>query len=245
MDLVDAILSPLGFGLLLAFVLWRLHARMPRCLWRIGIAVEIVCLVLTTPFGAGLLVAFEEARAPSPQSCAAPAPSTIVLLSGGVRRLPRDVHDYGALSNASMRRTIDAARLMRDQPGVQLVISGTRGDEDVHESEVMAALAHELGVPAEAIRVETASLTTWENAERVRALDANIPARIWLVTSALHMPRALIAFRRAGFEACSYPSDYLSSPIEGLGDFLPSGGAVSNAAAALHEMVGEIVYRLR
>ena len=79
---------------------------------------------------------------------------------------------------------------------------------------------------------------------RVRAMDPALPSRIWLVTSALHMPRALIAFRAAGFEPCSYPSDFLSAPFEAR-DVLPRGSAVANSEAALHEVVGEIVYRLR
>ncbi|HJT97103.1 MAG TPA: YdcF family protein, partial [Rhodanobacteraceae bacterium] len=96
-----------------------------------------------------------------------------------------------------------------------------------------------------AIRAETGSTTTWENAARVRALEPALPSRIWLVTSALHMPRALIAFRAAGFEPCAWPGDYRASPFEGIADLLPHAGAIANADATLHEWVGEIVYRLR
>jgi len=100
-------------------------------------------------------------------------------------------------------------------------------------------------VPASAIRSENESTTTWENATRVRALEPAPPSHIWLVTSALHMPRSLIAFRAAGFDACAYPGDYRSSPFEGPVDLLPSAGAIANSDAVLHEWVGEIVYRLR
>jgi len=244
MDIVDTILSPLGLGLLLAFVLWRFRSRAPRWLWRAGLIVEVVCLAMTTPLGASALIAIQEKRAPMPDACAAPQPADVVLLAGGVRRLPLDARDYGALSGPSVRRTIDAVTLVRSLPDARLVITGTGKEESVPESEVMAELARQMGVSAQAIRVETSALTTWENAARVRALDPALPARIWLVTSALHMPRALIAFRAAGFEPCSYPSDFLSGPFRAR-DVLPRGSAVANSEAALHEIVGEFVYRLR
>ena len=244
MDIVDTILSPLGLGLLLAFVLWRFRSRAPRWLWRAGLVGELVCLAMTTPLGASALIAIQEKRAPMLQACAAPQPSVVVLLAGGVRRVPIDARDVDALSAASVRRTIAAATLLRGLPDARLVISGTRGDETVPESEVMAELARQIGVRADAIEVEPTALTTWENAMRVHAMNPSLPPRIWLVTSALHMPRALVAFRAAGFEPCGYPSDFLSAPFEAR-DVLPRGSAVANSEAALHEMVGEIVYRVR
>jgi uncharacterized SAM-binding protein YcdF (DUF218 family) len=244
MDVVDAILSPLGLGLLVALLLWRFRGRASHRLWRAGLVVEFVCIALATPLGASALIAIQENRAPMPDRCAAPQPSVVVLLAGGVRRVPTDARDIGALSAPSVRRTIDAVALVRDHPDAELVITGSREDETVPESEVMAELARRMGVRAEAIRIEPTALTTWQNAMRVRAMDPALPARIWLVTSALHMPRALIAFRAAGFEPCSWPGDFLYAPFEAR-DVLPRGSAVANSEAALHEMVGELVYRLR
>lgn len=245
MGIVDAILSPLGFGLLLALLLWRLRRRLPRGIWHAGIALEIVCLFLATPFGANTLITLQERRAPQPAACAAPQPSVVVLLSGGVRREPRDALDIGALNAASLQRTLAAAELAKRIQVTDLVVSGASLDRAFAQSTLMIELARQLGIPEAALRAETASLTTWDNAQRVHALDPALPPRIWLVTSALHMPRALIAFRAAGFEACAYPSDFLATSFEGVADFLPSGSAVANSAAVLHEWVGEVVYRLR
>jgi len=238
--IVDAILSPLGFGLLLALILWRLRGRLPRGVWRAGIAVEIVCLFLATPLGANMLVTLQERRAPQPAACAAPLPSVVV-----VRLEPRDPLDIGALNAPSLQRTLAAAELAKRIQAAELVISGASSDHALAQSTVMLELARQLGVPEAALRTETASLTTWDNAQRVRALDPALPSRVWLVTSALHMPRALIAFRAAGFEPCAYPSDFLATSFAGAADFLPSGSAVANSAAVLHEWVGEVVYRLR
>jgi len=245
MGIVDAILSPLGFGLLLALALWLLRRRLPRGLWRAGIALEIICAFLATPLGANALVTLQERRSPPADMCVAPQPSVVVLLSGGLRREPRDALDIGALNAASLQRTLAAAELAKRIESAELVVSGASVDRAFAQSTLMLELARQLGVPAAALRTETASLTTWDNAQRVHALDPALPPRIWLVTSALHMPRALIAFRAAGFEACAYPSDFLATSFEGLADLLPSGSAVANSAAVLHEWVGEVVYRLR
>jgi uncharacterized SAM-binding protein YcdF (DUF218 family) len=244
--IVDVFLSPFGFGLLLAFVLWRWHRRLSRRALRIGIAAQILCLVLSTPLGANLLTSVQERRSPTPSACAAPQPSVIVLLSGGMRRDAADAGDFGVLNAASLQRTLTAAQLAKRTPEAQLVISGGGHNGDgVAQSTIMADLARGFGVPADAIRAETESTTTWENATRIRALQPALPSRIWLVTSALHMPRSLLAFRAAGFDPCAYPGDYRSAPFDGPADLLPSAGAIANSDSVLHEWAGEIAYRLR
>ena len=245
MDLVYAVLSPLGFGVPLALLLWWSRKRAPRALWRVGMAIEIACIVLSTPLGANTLVRWQEDRVSLALTCAAPEPNTIVLLTASARRVPRQPGDIDTLSASSLRRTLIAARLAHRLPEAQLVVTGTSDKESAPVSVVMAQLAIELGVPAASIRTEVAARTTWENARNVRALDPALPQRVWLVTSALHMPRSMIAFRAAGFEPCAFPSDRMAVPFDGVADLLPSGGAASETEAVVHEWIGEIVYRLR
>jgi uncharacterized SAM-binding protein YcdF (DUF218 family) len=248
MPFVDVFLSPLAFGLLLALVLWLARRRIPRGMLRFGIAIEIVLLALSTPLGANALLAWQESRAPRPEGCAAPAPETIVVLSGGIRRDATDADDFATLNIASLQRTLAAAELAKRTPNAQLILAGgprIGGHNDVSQAAVMARVAESLGVPAASIRAEALSTTTWENATRVRALEPAPPPRIWLVTSALHMPRSLLAFRAAGFEPCAYPADRRASPLNGPADLLPNAGAIASTDAVLHEWVGEIAYRLR
>ncbi|HET7923306.1 MAG TPA: YdcF family protein [Rhodanobacteraceae bacterium] len=248
MAFIDVLLSPLGFGLLVALIAWLGRRRLPRALLRASLAIECVCLALTTQAGANVLVKLQERRTPMPSACAAPEPNVIVLLSGGMRRDAADARDFGVLNISSLQRTLAAATLAKTIPDAELVITGgprIGGASDVAQSSVMADVAERLGVPASAIRAELAATTTWENATTVRALEPKLPTRIWLVTSALHMPRSLIAFRAAGFEPCAYAGDYRAAPLEGPADFLPSAGAIANADAVLHEWAGEIAYRIR
>ena len=68
-----------------------------------------------------------------------------------------------------------------------------------------------LGVPKPTIIKETDSANTYENAVDVaKILKARHIARILLVTSAMHMPRALALFKHQGIEAIAAPCDFKS-----------------------------------
>jgi uncharacterized SAM-binding protein YcdF (DUF218 family) len=70
------------------------------------------------------------------------------------------------------------------------------------EAELMRRRAVKLGVPAERVLVETAALTTRENATGCAAImRAHGLRRALVVTQAFHRARSVGAFRRAGVEA--------------------------------------------
>ena len=62
------------------------------------------------------------------------------------------------------------------------------------------------GVPAEAITIEGRSTSTRENAVFTAAIARNIPGPYILMTSDIHMWRALRAFRKAGIDAQPRPA---------------------------------------
>lgn len=241
--MISAWLSPLRLGVLLGLAVllaWRWLPRWSRCT---ALVIGLVLAWLTTPFGANLLVRLQEARAPAAEACPAPAPQAIVVLGGGMAREPRSAEDYAALNVDSLRRVFAAVALHRRHPDAQWIASGA-SRYAIAESTTMARLAEALGVPAAALRSETASRTTWHNAQAVAALQPPLPRRVWLVTSALHMPRALYAFRAAGFDPCAAPAPGIYAGPAGPGYFLPIASAAAKSEAALHEFAGELSYRL-
>lgn len=241
--MLSFLLSPLRSGLLLIAILALTWRWLPRWLAAIGIILACVLLLLMTPLGANLLVHIQESRAPLAEACQAPLPRTIVVLSGGTMTEPRNADDVATLSNASVHRLFAAVDLAHREPDAQWVIAGN-SYYDVPESDIMATLAEQLGIPATSIRTETRSRTTWQNAQFVAAMEPPIDKRIWLVTSALHMPRALYAFRSAGFDPCSWPGDYRYRSPFNVSYFLPGSSAIVKSEAALHEFAGELGYRL-
>lgn len=238
------LLSPLGSGLLWAAILLFAWRRLPRSLRALLIAAEILALLLCCPVGANLLVHAVESRVSD--ACGAETPPTIVLLSAGLQRPADSATDFAALEEVNIDRLLAARALWQRTPGATLVIAGG-GPWAIRESVLLRTLAEQLGIPADAIRNEANSQTTWENATELRRLGPSaLPPRIALVSSAIHLPRALIAFRAHGFTPCTVVSDSMYAPPgDGIGYFLPQSSALVKSEFALHELIGDLIYRWR
>jgi uncharacterized SAM-binding protein YcdF (DUF218 family) len=241
MKVPDFALSPLSWALLVVVVLALAWRHLPRALRWTGVAIEVLLMLSMTPLGANTLVRMIESRVPPSTACKAPVPTTIVVLSGGTEYQPRAAGDFAALSRSSVQRLFAALELWQRTPDAHLVIAG--GGRRIPEAVMMAKLAERMGVSSSAIEIETRSRTTWENARNVAALSPAVPKRIWLVSSALHLPRALGAFRAWGFEPCAWPSGSMYVPF-GLnpGYFMPQSSSLTKAELAIHELLGDVVY---
>ena len=94
------------------------------------------------------------------------------------------------------------------------------------------------------IMTEAHSRTTYENAVETRQL-LGARTRIALVTSALHMPRAMAVFSRQGFHATPFPCGFLAGPPRsGVMEYVPDVGALKESTSAINEWVGLALYRL-
>jgi uncharacterized SAM-binding protein YcdF (DUF218 family)/lysophospholipase L1-like esterase len=163
-----------------------------------------------------------------PDSVAFGSADAVVVLGASV------VGDCVPSSNA-MRRAILGIRQWREQPRAVLIFAGGTG-EPCTVAEAMARFARDFGVPADRVRVETASTNTHENAEFTSALLRQWGlSRVVLVTDRLHMRRAAAAFTRSGFAL-----SWKSVPIyEGHDD------NVAMLAAGLREYAALASYRMR
>lgn len=240
--MIDFALSPLTW----LFVGWLALVLLRRSRWlrRAAYLLIAVATVSMTPLGANALVRWVEARAPAAAAtCASNPPEAIVVLGAGLEREPRDDSDVASLSANGLRRLYAGLAQQRAQPGAHLYLLGA-SSWTIPESTLSARLAERLGVAPETITTEADSTTTWENAQHFKALTPAPPSRIWLTTSRLHLARATLAFRAAGFEVCPLDagSDYL--PPGDVGYFVPHTSALRKADAAIHELVGDILYHL-
>ncbi|MBA4132990.1 MAG: hypothetical protein C0519_16410 [Hyphomicrobium sp.] len=97
-------------------------------------------------------------------------------------------------------RVIEAMRLAERFPGIPVVLSGP-GDVEV-------ALALKKAHPTTPLTVDRRATNTYENALYSKDLVAPRPGECWVVvTSALHMPRAVGAFDAVGFQVLPWPVD--------------------------------------
>jgi uncharacterized SAM-binding protein YcdF (DUF218 family) len=199
-----------------------------------------------SPLGNALMLPLED-RFP-PRNSARGAPDGIVVLGGAFDTTVAPVRGEISLNEAAERMT-SAVELARRYPNVRIVFSGGSGQlvyGGGTEAALAARLFENLGVPAGRLITEDRSRDTDENAKFSKAIADPKPGERWLlVTSAHHMPRAIGAFRRAGFPVEAYPVDWRTRGPEDLArPFRIASDGLKRTDTAVHEWVGLVVYWL-
>lgn len=172
------------------------------------------------------------ARSPSPFG----AHTAIVLLGGGTETVDGKLvpmHDvYARIALASRLY----AQCVQTGGACRVIVSG--GNPQHHartEADTYAPFILAGGVPRDALVLENESLTTWQNARNVAALvHRRHDETILLVTSAYHMPRAMLDFHR--FEMNPLPA--VSNVRHVTRGLLPRLSNLRATQAALHELIG-------
>jgi uncharacterized SAM-binding protein YcdF (DUF218 family) len=238
--LVWVVLAPgnLLLLLLLAGVLlaWRRKGR-GRAL--IGAAAIGLLACATLPLGNWLAAPLEN-RFPPPLIMPERIDG-VVLLAGAIDPVLSAARGQVTIGGAASRVT-ETIALARRYPGARIVISGGEGtlvQHDQPEAATTKALMVALGVAPERIELENRSRNTAENASLAYDLVRPLPGATWLlVTSAMHMPRAVGSFRRAGWRILPFPVDYQTLPHPRIAPGFDLAGGLSFLTTALKEWVG-------
>lgn len=239
--LPGVLLFPLALGA------WLLR-RSKRAGWSVIAGTGLAAYALACPFvGACLLRALQTAPALAPdlgrEALRARADAICVLAAEHRAEAP----EYAAPTVGAMtlERVRYAAELAR-RSGLPLLTSGgvpERGQPALADA-MADVLEREYGL---AVRWrESASADTRGNAHgAAAALAGDGVRRVYVVTHAWHMPRALEAFRNAGLEPVPAPTAFRAPPRPGPLAFWPSARGLTESALAWHEVVGLVYYRLR
>lgn len=116
------------------------------------------------------------------------------------------------------------------------------------EGEILSERAVLLGVDEHAIRVTgTVGNTDDEARETGKLLSGILRPRVILVTSAFHMPRASMLFRKAGMRVQEYPVDFRTDYYDELTlvDFFPNTSGLGNSELAIRELIGRAYYVIK
>jgi len=103
------------------------------------------------------------------------------------------------------------------------------------------------GIDAARLTFEDASQDTRDNARKALTAVGPRPGETWaLVTSALHMPRAMGLFRGAGWTILACPVGHVTSGRCDARSWLDSLGGANGLLwrAAVHEWAGLVYHRL-
>ncbi len=174
---------------------------------------------------------------------ARPDGDVIVLLCGGFRGGGRPFSASERLAPATLERAAAAFKLYKDTK-LPILVSGGAPFSAEPEAEAAAAWLRELGVPQDKLLAEKSSRDTFENAEyTVKLCRENGFKRIILLTSAYHIPRAVLLFRKEGGVAITpFPVARRSGGPRFMSDWLP--GRDLDARLAINEYLGIVYYRL-
>ncbi len=253
--LLPLFIYPLGLScLLLLIALWFCYRRSRWSFVPVLLALIVLMTASNVRVGNSLTKSLERQYLPYENM---PKAEAIVVLGGATRndespRIMPDMSDRGD-------RLLYAVKLYKDGAAPLILLTGGRiqwyGGES-SEAESMATLMEIMGIPRDAILMESRSLNTYENAVYTKEiLDRRKIKKILLVTSAAHMPRSLAIFRKQGIRAIPAPTDFLVSdrnliessvsPESLILSFLPDTESLDRTTYAIKEYIGTFIYRLR
>lgn len=214
--------------------------------WLVVTSLVLIAIAGLSPLGNVLMIPLEQ-RFPAWNGSRG-APDGIIVLGGAITPEVSAFRDAVALNEAAERITF-TAELARRYPNARIVYSGGSNAllfGGAIEAPFAVRELEALGVAHDRIAAEEQSRNTIENAVYSRLVAQPKPGERWLlITSAFHMPRAIAAFRAAGFNVEACPVDWRTRGSLDAARFFGSlSEGLARTDAAVHEWVGLVAYRL-
>ncbi len=170
------------------------------------------------------------------------------IVPGGFASPDAEANGY---FNASADRFIQVVKLFKIGRIKHILISGGNGKTEEKSFREAAWVKGELksvGIPDSVIFVEDRSNNTVDNAFNAKKIldSLNLAPPYLLITSAYHMPRASLIFKKAGLDIVQFPCNY----FEGKGSFtawdlLPKPTTLLGWEPYLKETAGYYLYKIK
>ena len=167
----------------------------------------------------------------------------LVLGAGFINNINLPPNDQ--LSLNSLGRLSEAIRLHRLLNASLLILSGSDPIEKVSESNLFVQAAFALGVKGNEIRfIGNPENTQMEALYYTKKYGTNKP--LILVTAAVHMPRAMLLFEKAGQNPIPAPTNHMvkSDRKNEIRDWFPASSNIAMMEYAMHEIGGLVYARL-
>ncbi|MEA3545131.1 MAG: ElyC/SanA/YdcF family protein [Thermodesulfobacteriota bacterium] len=235
--ILGSLLMPVPITLLL--LIWAALLLLRRKTRWLGMIVVVLATALLfvgsyAPLSNQFISRFE-AQIPSYQQRQTPVDYIAVLGSGHLSNKNQPI--TSELKPTAIVRLTEGIRIYRLNPGSKLIFTGFKGvnEDPVSYPEKLRELALALGVPTADILVFNGPRDTMEEAELIAARFSN--TSLVLVTTALHMPRALNLFHRTGLDPVPAPTEHQSKPFKSWWVF-PTGKTLAHSEYWAHEQLG-------
>lgn len=250
------LIYPLGLSCILVFMALFLRRKQRWQLSLIVIALVVLWLGGNKWVSTGLARSLEWRYLPPEEI---PNAEVIVVLGGGTE--PAQYPRSAVEANSAVDRVLHAGRLYHQGKSPHILLSGGHiswlEPGDSSPAAEMAELLVMMGVPEDALWLEEESLNTYENALNSAGMLAEKGIdEILLVTSALHMPRAVALFEYQGLTVIPAPADFtvteagwenlFSGDIQKYFLYLfPNASSLSLTTNVMKEYLGMLFYKLR
>jgi uncharacterized SAM-binding protein YcdF (DUF218 family) len=215
-----------------------------------GMLLLALCLALTAtlslPVVGKQLIRQVEVRAPLSLHTLDRSAGAIVVLGGGLYSNAPEFQGQDVADGVVLERLRYGVFLQRRTGLPLLVTGGSVYGKETPESLAMAASLRD-DFHVEPKWVETRSRTTRENARYSQEILARAGiSKIYLVTHARHMRRALREFQNTGLRVIAAPTRFTTTSGEDRTflNYVPSMGGLSMSSGALYEILGGWWYRL-
>ncbi|MCK5686068.1 envelope biogenesis factor ElyC [bacterium] len=168
----------------------------------------------------------------------------VVVLAGG-HTSDENIPVTSQINSSSLVRLAEGIRLINMYPDSKLVLSGGKTFDPVSEAEILKKVALQFGVEPRRIITESGSVDTETQAEKIKELVKS--EKFILVTSANHLPRSVLLFKKNGMNPVPAPAgltirkhkQYQPTRI------FPNAVSLVHIDAAIHEYLGIIWSKLR
>lgn len=205
-------------------------------------------LLMSTPFLPKIFVRYYESQYHQlsdstiknlPDSC------DIIVLGSGLSD-DMALSPNNQLSLVSLCRLIEGIRIHRINTGSRLILSGWDADLKLSNAEIYYRTAIQMGVNRTAIIIQSSPENTRAEAEEY-VKNSGVHHTLILVTSAMHMPRAIMYFKKAGIIPIPAPTDFLlkSYSTKNYLEELPRSENFQMMESAFHEFFGTLWARIR
>ncbi|HEY5851894.1 MAG TPA: YdcF family protein [Lysobacter sp.] len=233
--------------LVIAVCLLMLHRRHGAAM--VFVAAFAWSALWSVPMASDWLRARLEQRYPPVDEASLPRADAIVVLGGGMRYGWLDRPDVRAEDLENSRLAAGARAWLAERAPVVILSGGGENGGDGNEgseARMMATAIARLGVPASALVLEERSHNTRDNARYTAAILRERNAHdVLLVTSSLHMPRAIAQFRAEGIDVIAAPVPERARRVSWKQRWFPSRSALWRSGRAFKELGGLLMVRIQ
>jgi len=233
---LDILLPPSGLLIMLILGALLLKTRFKKS-GKTFVVISIASLYfLSTGLFSSFLLEPLENDYPPLQQNHNPVDAIVVLTSGA-----KDLTNIGlgiVPDSTSLENLTHGIKVFIEMGNVPFIISGGRADPEKPYLSIGKALGNEamqLGISEDNLIIEDDSKTTYEGALKVFELLKG-KKKILLVTSAYHMGRSVMLFKKAGFDVIPSPTNFnVGKSDTTFYSFIPNAFSLYMSSMALYE----------